>query len=294
MIKSMTGYGKAEALVEGRQLQVEIKSVNHRDLDLSLRLPSFVLPLETEIRGKISRKFFRGRVDVSIRIDKTNGQENSARYELNQPAIRNFSDLLTQMKQELKLSDELTLPMIAGCKDAFIASEQVEDVAALRGKLEESMDMAIKSVLAMREKEGAALGADLKARIDSIRILLGDIGSRAPAVAVESQKRLTARVNELSASLEIDECRLVQEIAIMAARSDITEELVRFNSHISQIEKLLQYGDTIGRKVDFWIQEMGREINAVGSKSSDAVISRHVVEIKSELGKLKEQVQNIE
>ena len=113
-------------------------------------------------------------------------------------------------------------------------------------------------------------------------------------MAVESQKRLTARVKELTASLEIDECRLVQEIAIMAARNDITEELVRFNSHISQIEKLLQYGDTIGRKVDFWIQEMGREINAVGSKSSDAVISRHVVEIKSELGKLKEQVQNIE
>jgi len=294
MIRSMTGYGKAEALVEGRQLQVEIKSVNHRDLDLSLRLPSSILPLEPEIRGKISEKFSRGRIDVNIRIDRDSGLQNGARFELNLPAIRNYSALLIQIEKELQLSGDVTLPMIAGYKDAFISSEQVDDAASLWGKLEGLLDTAIQRVLVMREKEGDLLCADLTARIDSVKTTLGDIGSRAPAVAVEDQKRLTERIKELTTSLEVDECRLCLEIALMAERSDITEEIIRFSSHISQFEELLQNDDIIGRKVDFLIQEMNREINTIGSKSSDAVVSRHVIEIKSELGKLREQVQNIE
>jgi uncharacterized protein (TIGR00255 family) len=290
----MTGYGKAGALIEGRKLQVEIKSVNHQYLELSLRLPSVILPLEPDIRKKIAEKFSRGRVDVNIRIDKDSGLQNGARFELNLPAIRNYYDLLVQIKQELKISDDITLSMIAGYKEAFIASEQFVDATALRGKLEGLLDMAIQSVLVMREKEGAILCEDLTARIDLIKTTLDDIGSIVPAVAVECQKRLTKRIKELTASIKVDEWRLSQEIAIMAERCDITEDFIRFNSHISQFEELLQSDDIIGRKVDFLIQEMHRAINTLGSKSSDAVISRKVIEIKSELGKLREQVQNIE
>jgi uncharacterized protein (TIGR00255 family) len=294
MIKSMTGYGKSDGIANGRQLQVEIRSVNHRYLDLSLRLPGLILPLEAEIKKKVSEKFSRGRVDVSVRIDRDSGMQNGARFELNVPAIRNYYGLLTQIKEELNLNDEITVPMIAAYKDAFVVSEQVEDAASIWEGLEEVLDAAIKSVLEMREKEGAVLSEDLTARLDAAKTVLDHIASRAPAVVIEYQKRLTDRVKELTGSLEVDETRLSQEIAIMAERSDITEEIVRFNSHISQFKDLLQMDEAMGRKVDFLIQEMHREINTIGSKSSDAVISRYVIEIKSELGKLREQVQNIE
>jgi uncharacterized protein (TIGR00255 family) len=294
MIKSMTGYGKSDGVANGRQLQVEIRSVNHRYLDLSLRLPGLILPLEAEIKKKVSEKFSRGRVDVSVRIDRDSGLQNGARFELNVPAIRNYYGLLMKIKEELNLNEEITLPMIAACKDAFIVSEQAEDAASMWEALEGVLDAAVRSVLEMREKEGAVLAEDLTARIDVAKTVLDQIASRAPVVVVEYQKRLTDRVKELTGSLEVDETRLSQEIAIMAERSDITEEIVRFNSHISQFKDLLQMDEAMGRKVDFLIQEMHREINTIGSKSSDAVISRYVIEIKSELGKLREQVQNIE
>jgi uncharacterized protein (TIGR00255 family) len=202
--------------------------------------------------------------------------------------------MLTQIKEELQLPDEITLPMIAGYKDAFIVSEQTEDADSLWQELQGVLDASIRSVLEMRIKEGASLCEDLTARIDATQGILGEIASRAPAVVVEYQKRLTERVKELTGSLEVDEMRLNQEIALMAERSDITEEIVRFHSHISQFKDLLKSDDAMGRKIDFLIQEMHREINTIGSKSSDAEISRYVIEIKSELGKLREQVQNIE
>ncbi|MBN1382968.1 MAG: YicC family protein [Deltaproteobacteria bacterium] len=294
MIKSMTGYGKSDALIEGRQMQVEIRTVNHRYLDLSLRLPGVLLPLEGEIKKKVSEKFSRGRVDVTIRIDRDSGLSNGAKYELNLPAIRNYQALLVQIKEELQLEDEITLPMIAAFKDAIVMSEQTGEADSIWPQLEGVLDAAIGSVLEMREKEGTALYEDLINRLDLMKTILEDIGARAPAIVREYQKRLTERVKELTESLEVDEMRLSQEVAIMAERSDITEEVVRFNSHINQFKELLQSAEAIGRKVDFLIQEMNREINTIGSKSGDAVISGYVIEIKSELGKLREQVQNIE
>lgn len=294
MIRSMTGYGKAEAIIEGRQLQVEIKSVNHRYLDISLRMPGAVSSLEGEIRKRIGEEFSRGRVDVNIRMDKDNCLPNGARLELNLPAIRNYYSLLTQMKQELDLDDPVTLSMVAGCKDAFTVTEQMEDAASLWGQLEPVIDAAMKSAVSMREKEGAALGVDFLKRIDLIKANVAAIAQRSPDIVIEYQKRLKERIKELTASIDIDEWRLSQEVAIMAERSDITEEIVRFNSHITQFNELIASDDIIGRKIDFLIQEMNREINTIGSKSSDASISRNVIEIKSELGKLREQVQNIE
>ncbi|MBN1661981.1 MAG: YicC family protein [Deltaproteobacteria bacterium] len=294
MIKSMTGYGKVDAVYEGRQFQVEIKSINHRYLDMSLRLPGIILPLESEIKRKISEKISRGRVEINIRVDKDSGLQNGARLELNLPAVRNYHALLVQIKEELHLNDDVTIPMIAGFKDAFIMSEQVEDAALIWQKLEGVLDAAMQSVLEMREKEGAALCEDLTARMEFIKTTLDAVDLRAPAIVLEYQKRLAERVRELTGSIEVDEMRLSQEIAVMAERSDITEEIVRFKSHINQFTDLLQGDDIIGRKVDFLIQEMNREINTIGSKSPDAAVSRHVIDIKSELGKLREQVQNIE
>ena len=294
MIKSMTGYGKAEAVLAGRKFTMEMKSVNHRFLEISLRLPGMLLPLEGEIKKRIGEKFSRGRIEATLRVDGDGNAENEGRFTLNLPLVRNYHALLRQLKEELHLGDEITLAMMAGFRDAFVPAETVQDPATLWEGLSKILADAIRTLTEMREKEGESLKRDLTARLDLIAGFLEGIAGRAPQVVLDYQKRLTDRVRELTGGMVIDEARLLQEVAIMAEKSDITEEVVRFRSHIGQFTDLLAGADAAGRKIDFLIQEMGREINTIGSKSGNAEISRSVIEIKSELAKLREQVQNIE
>ena len=294
MIKSMTGYGKAEAVLAGRKFTMEMKSVNHRFLEISLRLPGMLLPLEGEIKKRIGEKFSRGRIEATLRVDGDGNAENEGRFTLNLPLVRNYHALLRQLKEELHLGDEITLAMMAGFRDAFVPAETVQDPATLWEGLSMILAEAIRTLTEMREKEGESLKRDLTARLDLIAGFLEGIAGRAPQVVLDYQKRLTDRVRELTSGMVIDEARLLQEVAIMAEKSDITEEVVRFRSHIGQFTDLLAGADAAGRKIDFLIQEMGREINTIGSKSGNAEISRSVIEIKSELAKLREQVQNIE
>jgi len=294
MIKSMTGYGKAEAVLVGRKFTMEMKSVNHRFLEISLRLPGMLLPLEGEIKKRIGEKFSRGRIEATLRVDGDGNAENEGRFTLNLPLVRNYHALLRQLKEELHLGDEITLAMMAGFRDAFVPAETVQDPATLWEGLSMILAEAIRTLTEMREKEGESLKRDLTARLDMIAGFLEGIAGRAPQVVLDYQKRLTDRVRELTGGMVIDEARLLQEVAIMAEKSDITEEVVRFRSHIGQFTDLLAGADAAGRKIDFLIQEMGREINTIGSKSGNAEISRSVIEIKSELAKLREQVQNIE
>lgn len=294
MIKSMTGYGKAEAVLAGRKFTMEMKSVNHRFLEISLRLPGMLLPLEGEIKKRIGEKFSRGRIEATLRVDGDGNAENEGRFTLNLPLVRNYHDLLRQLKEEFHLGDEITLAMMAGFRDAFVPAETVQDPATLWEGLSKILADAIRTLTEMREKEGESLKRDLTARLDLIAGFLEGIAGRAPQVVLDYQKRLTDRVRELTGGMVIDEARLLQEVAIMAEKSDITEEIVRFRSHIGQFTDLLAGADAAGRKIDFLIQEMGREINTIGSKSGNAEISRSVIEIKSELAKLREQVQNIE
>jgi uncharacterized protein (TIGR00255 family) len=293
MIKSMTGYGRAESLLEGRKILVEIKSLNHRYLESSLRLPGALSPFELEIKKKISAGISRGKIELAVRADANIIPEKGAGWDLNLPLLRNYHSLLCRIKEELNIKDDITLAQMTSFKDVFVSLEE-NNIADLWLMIEPLLDEAITALTSMREKEGAILCRDLMARISMVQQLLEDMDFRLPQVIAAYQKRLTERVKELAGDTAIDESRLLQEVAIMAEKSDVTEEMVRFRSHIGQFTDMLQSDEAVGRKIDFLIQEMGREINTIGSKSSDAEISRIVIEIKSELARIREQVQNLE
>lgn len=295
MIRSMTGYGRAEAVLGGRKYIVEVKSLNHRYLELSLRMPANLAPLEPEVKKKVNEQIVRGRVDVTVRRENHAGVEEARPLEMNLSLAKNYHDLLTRLKEQFGLRDEITLGMLAGLKDVFVPLELPEDdVSAVWKGLAIVLNEALESLTMMRQKEGAALREDLGGRIGLIDGHLDEIEAIVPRNVQEYQRRLTERVRELMEGMLADEARLCQEVAIMAEKSDITEEIVRFRSHIRQFMEMLNGREAVGRKVDFLIQEMNREVNTMGSKSGDAQISRHVIEIKSELSKLREQVQNIE
>jgi uncharacterized protein (TIGR00255 family) len=294
MVHSMTGYGHAEAILDGQKMVVEIKSLNHRFLEISLRIPASLSALEMEIKKKIAEPLLRGKIDATIRRDVQGSSENSHPLALNLPLAQNYYNLLTQLKQSLGLKDDIRMEMIAAQKDIFLPVESFQDITALWQRLAMVLDEALAGLVDMRRREGEILVRDLSARLDLMALLLNGIEAKTPRVVLEYQKRLTDRVREMTSGLMIDEARLSQEIAIFAEKSDITEEIVRFRSHLGQFQEMLNSEDAIGRKVDFLIQEMNREVNTIGSKSSDVDISKQVIEIKSELAKLREQVQNLE
>jgi len=290
----MTGFGRVEAVTAGKRMQVEMKSLNHRYLEISLRMPATLFPLETEIKKKIGERFFRGKIEVSIRMDNEANQDGTQALMLNLPLVRQYYSLLSQIKEELQLPDEVTLSMMSGFRDLYMPKEVEEDVAVLWKGLEEILAEAMDKLTDMRTTEGGALGRDLACRMDKIQQLLQIIALRAPEVVVEYRQRLSDRVRDLTQGMVIDEGRIHQEVAILAEKSDITEEVVRLESHIDQFMELLAGEEAIGRKVDFLIQEMNREINTIGSKSGDGETARQVIEIKSELAKVREQIQNVE
>jgi len=294
MVRSMTGYGRAEAILDGQKYTVEIKSLNHRFLEISLRLPASLSALEMEIKKKIGEPLLRGKIDVSIRRDVQASAENGQYLALNLPLAQNYFNLLMQLKQSLNLQDDIRLEMIASQKDVFQMAELPQDDSVLWQGLAAVLEEALAGMMEMRRREGEVLSRDLSARLDLMTQLLSRIEAKAPQVVLEYQKRLTDRVRELTSGLVVDESRLSQEVAILAEKSDITEEIVRLRSHFGQFLEMLDREEAIGRKVDFLIQEMNREVNTIGSKSSDADISKQVIEIKSELAKLREQVQNLE
>ncbi|MBM4313953.1 MAG: YicC family protein [Deltaproteobacteria bacterium] len=294
MIRSMTGYGRAETILAGKKFAVEMKSVNHRYLEIALRLPGMLLPFDAEMKKKIGERFSRGRIEITVRVDGNGDPDQSGRLTLNLPLARNYQDLLCQLKNELQLTGEVSLAMMTGLRDLFVPTESIQDPAALWEGISKALDEAMGMMMEMREKEGESLQRDLTGRLTLIDGILEAIAGRAPQVVYEYQKRLAERIRELTGGIALDESRLLQEVALIADKSDITEEIVRFRSHIGQFSDLLTIGDGSGRKIDFLIQEMGREINTIGAKSADAAISRNVIDIKSELAKLREQVQNIE
>lgn len=293
MIKSMTGYGRAEAVFGDKRFVVEIKSLNHRYLEVSLRLPSTLAPLELELKKKINAQISRGKIEVVIRQDSSIALEKSGRLDLNVPLLKNYYSLLCRIKEELSLPDEIKLSQIVAFKDIFVFHEE-EALDEIWQNVTGLVDEAISLLTVMRSKEGEMLSRDLLERIAALELLVDTILARVPLVLKAYQKRLTERVKELADDIEIDAARLMQEVAILAEKSDITEEIVRFRSHISQFIEMLSGKEAVGRKLDFLIQEMGREVNTIGSKSGDREISRCVIELKNELARIREQVQNLE
>jgi uncharacterized protein (TIGR00255 family) len=292
MIKSMTGYGRVEAICDGRNIVVEAKSVNHRFLEIALRMPAALYPLEMEYKKKIGERFKRGRIDVSIRLEG-DGAEPS-KVNLNLEVARDYFDVLTRLKNEFNLQEPIGLKTFISFRDIFTPPVETQLNGDFLNSVDKTLQEALSMLANMRQDEGIALFSDMQMRLQTIGETMGTIRSRAPQVVMEYQKRLSERIKELSVGFELDAARLAQEVAIMADRCDITEEIVRMQSHIGQFEALLQSDEAEGRKIDFLLQEMNREINTIGSKSNNVEIARQVIEAKSELGKLREQAQNIE
>jgi len=282
MIKSMTGYGRAETVQEGRNIIVEAKSVNHRFLEIFLRTPSALFPLEMDFKKKISERFKRGRIEVSIRLEGEGA--DVSKVNLNLEIAHDYFDVLNRLKTEFDLPSPISLKTLAGFRDIFTSPADVQLSPDFLNQVEKTFLESLAMLINMRQDEGFAMFQDMDMRLKAIKGILGTIKLRVPQVVIEYQNRLAERIKELAAGYALDDARLAQEVAFMAERSDITEEIVRMHSHIGQFEEFLQSAATEGRKIDFLLQEMNREINTIGSKSSDVEITRQVIEVKSELG----------
>jgi uncharacterized protein (TIGR00255 family) len=294
----MTGYGRGECLSHDRRFKVEVKSVNHRYGDISIKLPRFLNPFEDAVRKRLAKDIQRGKADVFIHFETFT--ERDIRVTVNAAFADAYEHALRDLSSRYILPDGVTLSMLAAHPDIInVEKDSMDD--ATRIELWDTLSTALEQALlrfnAMREAEGGALKRDLLEKREKIRALLSKIAERAPAVTEEYAARLRERVAETLAQVGLapDEGRLLTEIAVFADRSCIDEEITRLGSHIGQMGEILAAeGETVGRKLDFLVQELNREANTIGSKSSDAALTKLVVELKSEVEKIREQVQNIE
>lgn len=294
MIRSMTGYGKAEGSIADRRYTVEVKTLNHRYLDLSVRLPHHLNFWEPAVRKRVAAFFSRGKVDVTVRAEGENGAGGSGRLGLNLPLLRNYYDLLLQIKGELGLKDEITVAVLAGMRDIFVPVDPLPGTEEIEDMLTRLLDEALAAAERMRESEGESLGQAMIESADQLRDGLAAIKARAPELVRDYEVRLSERIKALTGSVSLDEGRLLQEVAIMAEKSDITEEIKRIESHLGQFYDLVRMKEAAGRKLDFLFQEMGREVNTISAKINDIDTATLIINMKMELAKLREQVQNIE
>lgn len=293
MIRSMTGFGAATFEVEGERFALEIRSVNHRYFDAQIRVPRALAKFEAELRSELKRRFARGRFDVVVAPPA--GVGSATRVRVDPAVVAQYVSAAAELKRsqpvagELDLTALLSLPGVA----SFVEAELGE--AALRAALGAGLDAAAVALDAMRAAEGRVLGQDLRARLDRVDELAGSLEARAGDVRAVLRERLRRRVQELAQEVgPIDETRVAQELALAAERLDVTEELVRVRSHVAQFRALLGLDEAVGRRLDFLLQELSREVNTIGAKSADAPLAHLVVELKAELERCREQVQNVE
>lgn len=287
---SMTGYGRAMCEIDGRQLSIELKSVNHRFLDLAFRMPRTLMFLEEDARKAISARLARGHVDVfvtykNLRSDAKQVCVDCALFD----AYANALDAVA----DSGLKDDRSLMSVARMPDVMVVTEADEDQDALRALMKTAVDQALDGLIAMREREGAEMAADLNSRVDNIERMTQQIEERYPQTVVEYTSRLRASIEELIGQ-NVDETRLLTEVAVMADRSAIAEETVRLHAHIQQLRETFAKAEPIGRRLDFLVQELNREVNTISSKSQDIPITRLAVDCKAEIEKLREQLQNVE
>ncbi len=290
---SMTGYGRAFVEIEGRQMTVEVKSVNHRFLDIAFRMPRNLMFLEDAARKAIGARLARGHVDVfvtyrNLRTDARTVQVDEALFSVYVAALGRLREAAGP-----ELRDDRTLMGIAHMPDVMTVTEAEEDQDAVKALLEAALGQALEALCAMRAREGEAIKADLKSRVDAIERMTAAVEARYPQTVEAYTQRLRAAMEELAGS-GLDETRLMMEVAVMADRSAIAEETVRLHSHIQQLRNVFESPEPIGRRVDFIVQELNREVNTVSSKSQDIPITQLTVDMKAEIEKLREQVQNIE
>ncbi|MEF2689523.1 MAG: YicC/YloC family endoribonuclease [Christensenellales bacterium] len=292
MARSMTGFGHAVVSKDGRELSIELKSVNHRFLDLALRMPRSLAFLEDTARNTLGTMLARGHVDIFANYHNT--RNDSKKVEINMPMLSAYMTAARQAAEELGIENDLTLSRALRLTDIVSVTEADDDRPALAELMKDALTRAANELIAMRMREGERLSSDMKTRLGVIADIREKISERAPLVVEEQRKKLNERIESLLSETEIDRARLATEIALFADKVSIDEELVRLSSHIAAAGELLENNGSIGRKLDFIVQEMNREFNTIGSKANDKTIASLVIDGKAELEKMREQVQNFE
>ena len=292
MIRSMTGYGRAVMTLNGREITVEVRSVNNRFLDCSIKLPRAFSYAEDAVKQKIKEQVSRGKVDVFISVNTTAG--DNVKISLNRPVLEGYLEALRTIAADYGVREDISATSLARFPEVFLLEKPEEDEAQNTADIVAVAQQAVSAYNAMRETEGAALAADLRSHAAVILSYVEKVEARSPVTVAEYRTRLENKLREVLESTTIDEGRILTEAAIFADKVAVDEETVRLRSHLNQLESLLQNGGAIGRKLDFLLQEMNREANTIGSKGNDLEQTRNVVEIKAELEKIREQIQNIE
>ena len=293
-MKSMTGYGRGECTMYERKFTVEIKAVNHRYNDITVKLPRAIMGFEDEIKKAISKKVFRGKLDVFVNFESFSQEDIN--ISVNEPLAKSYTETLRKLKSDLQLEGDVTIEMVSKFPDVItvdknISNENTEN--EIRECLMKAVEDATDAFVAMREVEGETLKKNIIEKVAFVNDALQKIEERAPWVSKDYRARLEAKLADLD-EIQVDESRLLTEVMLFADKACIDEEITRLHSHISQMYSIVEENVPVGRKLDFLVQEMNRETNTIGSKSNDIQITNHVVDIKSEIEKIREQIQNIE
>ncbi len=291
MIRSMTGFGAGHGAAGGEELDVEVRSVNHKFCEVKVRAPRELAALELDAAKAVKERLARGGVEVSLRRP---GSAGGLAPQVDVALAQSYARAFAEIAARTGLPGGPTLSDVIGAEGVVRLEERAVDVAAAREALRAALAGALDALVAMRAREGEALERDLSGRLAHVEELVGRVAAQVPAALAAHEARLTERVQELARGVPLDPARVAQEIAILADRTDVTEEITRLRSHVGQVRALLASGEPAGRKLDFLVQEMHREVNTIGSKSQSAEIAAAVVEMKAEVERMREQVQNVE
>ncbi|MCL2424751.1 MAG: YicC family protein [Oscillospiraceae bacterium] len=292
MIKSMTGYGGAKGTSDKLEISIEVKSVNNRYLDCSIKLPRVYSSFEDTLKKKVQEVISRGKVDVFITIDSSNADD--IEIKVNRPLVEAYVNAMRTIAQEHELNSDIRVADLTRFADILQAEKREVDADKLKTDICNILCSALSEFNEMREREGNKLSSDISDRLDSIEKLTKQAEELTPKTVDEYRKKLELRMNEVLQSTTIEEARILTEAALFADRITISEETVRLFSHISQLREMLKSNEPVGRKIDFLVQEFNREANTIGSKGNDSEIAKITVELKAEIEKIREQAQNIE
>ena len=292
MVKSMTGYGRAEETFNGCTITVELRSVNNRYLDCNVRIPRLYLFAEEAIKSRVQSSISRGKVDVFVTLDSAGAER--VQVSVNRPVADGYYAALKQLAEEYGLAGDISVSLLSRFPEVLLAEKAEEDVEEMAGDICSVLDQALRDFDQMRTKEGERLKEDILSRAAAIEEKVSLVEKRSPQTVAEYRAKLEARMNEVLSNTQLDPARILTEAAIFADKVAVDEETVRLRSHIGQLRGMLSKGGATGRKLDFLIQEFNREANTIGSKCGDIDIARQVLDIKAEIEKIREQVQNIE
>ncbi len=292
MVRSMTGFGRAQASVEGFNITVEIRSVNHRYFEFYAKMPRAYSFLEEKIKNLLSSKISRGKVECSVQLEAT--ADESVVVSVNEPLAKGYVDAVKEIAEKFNIQDDLTALSVARFSDVLSIQKAPVDEEMLWSKVSPVVSEALDEFVAMRETEGKKLSEDVLSRADTIINNVSYIEERSPETVKQYSEKLLERMKTVLGDTQVDEARILTEAAIYADKVAVAEETVRLRSHIEQLHTMLSSSEAVGRKLDFLVQEINREANTIGSKAQDVDIARRVIDIKAEVEKIREQIQNIE